>query len=55
MKNETLIEFVKEKYYEQKMSVEYELQLTKIIKLEKKSPKIFQKINGMNTLTLTLQ
>ena len=55
MKNETLVEFIKEKYYEQKMSVEYELQLTKIIKLEKKSPKIFQKINGMNTLTLTLQ
>ena len=36
MKNESLVEFIKEKYYEQKMSAEYELQLTKIIELEKK-------------------
>lgn len=43
MKNETLIEFVKEKYYEQKMSAEYELQLTKIIELEKKFTKDFSK------------
>ena len=34
MKNETLVEFIKEKYYEQKMSAEYELQLTKIIEIE---------------------
>ena len=33
MKNETLVEFIKEKYYEQKMSAEYELQLTKIVEL----------------------
>ena len=52
MENETLIEFIKEKYYEQKMSTEYELKLTKIVELEKK-PKTFQKINGANTLTLT--
>ena len=43
MKNETLVEFIKEKYYEQKMSVEYELQLTKIVKLEKKFTKDFSK------------
>ena len=43
MKNETLIEFIKEKYYEQKMSVEYELQLTKIIELENKFTKDFSK------------
>lgn len=30
MKNESLIEFIKEKYYEQKMSAEYKLQLTKL-------------------------
>ena len=41
MKKETLIEFIKEKYYEQKMSAEYELQLTKIIKLEINILKIF--------------
>lgn len=43
MKNETLVEFIKEKYYEQKMSAEYELQLTKIVELEKKFTKDFSK------------
>ena len=43
MKNETLVEFIKEKYYEQKISAEYELQLTKIIELEKKFTKDFSK------------
>ena len=43
MKNETLVEFIKEKYYEQKMSAEYELQLTKIVKLEKQFTKDFSK------------
>ena len=43
MKNEILIEFIKEKYYEQKMSAEYELQLTKIVELEKKFTKDFSK------------
>ena len=43
MKNKTLIEFIKEKYYEQKMSAEYKLQLTKIIELENKFTKDFSK------------
>ena len=43
MKNKTLIEFIKEKYYEQKMSAEYELQLTKIIELENEFTKDFSK------------
>ncbi|HIT16968.1 MAG TPA: hypothetical protein IAD04_01130 [Candidatus Caccosoma faecigallinarum] len=43
MKNEILIEFIKEKYCEQKMSAEYELQLTKIVELEKKFSKDFSK------------
>ena len=43
MKNETLIEFIKEKYYEQKMSAEHELQLTKIVELKKKFTKDFSK------------
>ena len=43
MKNETVIEFIKEKFYEQKMSVEYELQLTKIVELENKFTKDFSK------------
>lgn len=43
MKNETLVEFIKEKYYEQKMSAEYELQVTKIVKLENNFTKDFSK------------
>lgn len=43
MKNETLVEFIKEKYCEQKMSAEHELQLTKIVELEKKFTKDFSK------------
>lgn len=43
MKNETVIEFINEKFYEQKMSVEYELQLTKIVELEDKFTKDFSK------------
>lgn len=43
MKNETLVEFIKEKYYEQKMSAEYNLQLTKIVELEDKFTKDFSK------------
>ena len=43
MKNETLVEFIKEKYCEQKMSAEHELQLTKIVEFEKKFTKNFSK------------
>ncbi len=43
MKNETFIEFIKEKYYEQKMSAEYKLQVTKIVKLENNFTKDFSK------------
>ena len=43
MKNETVIEFIKEKFYEQKMFAEYKLQLTKIVELEKKFTKDFSK------------
>ncbi len=43
MKNEALVEFIKEKYYEQKILTEYELQLTKIVELENKFTKDFSK------------
>ena len=35
--------FIKEKYYEQKMSAEYKLQVTKIVKLENNFTKDFSK------------
>lgn len=54
MKNETLVEFIKEKYYEQKMSAEYELQLTKIVELENKFTKDFSKAKWCEYFNLDL-
>ena len=54
IKNKTLIEFIKEKYYEQKMSAEYELQLTKIIELENKFTKDFSKAKWREYFNLDL-
>ena len=54
MKNETLVEFIKEKYYEQKMSAEYELQLTKIVELENKFTKDFSKAKWREYFNLDL-
>ena len=54
MKNETVIEFIKEKFYEQKMSADYKLQLTKIVKLEKKFTKDFSKDKWYEYLNLDL-
>ena len=55
MKNETLIEFIKEKYYEQKMSAEYKLQLTKIVELEDKFTKDFSKEKWREYFNLDLK
>ena len=54
MKNETLVEFIKEKYYEQKMSAEYELQLTKIVELENIFTKDFSKAKWREYFNLDL-
>lgn len=54
MKNETVIEFIKEKFYEQKMLAEYKLQLTKIVELEKKFIKDFSKDKWREFLNLDL-
>ena len=54
MKNETLVEFIKGKYYEQKMSAEYELQLTEIIELENKFTKDFSKDKWREYFNLNL-
>ena len=55
MKNGTLVEFIKEKYYEHKMSAEYELQLTKIVELEKKFTKDFSKDKWREYFDLDLE
>ena len=54
MKNETLVEFIKEKYYEHKVSAEYELQLTKIVELENKFTKDFSKDKWRDYFSLDL-
>lgn len=55
MKNETLIEFIKEKYYEQKMSAEYKLQVNKIVELEDKFTKDFSKDKWREYFNLDLE
>ncbi len=55
MKNQLLIEFIKEKYYEQKMSAEYKLQLTKIVELEDKFTKDFSKDKWREYFNLDLE
>ena len=55
MKNETVIEFIKEKFYEQKMLAEYKLQLTKIVELEGKFTKDFSKEKWREYFNLDLE
>lgn len=55
MKNETLIEFIKEKYYEQKMSAEYKLQVNKIVELEDNFTKDFSKDKWREYFNLDLE
>ena len=55
MKNETFIEFIKEKYYEQKMSAEYKLQVNKIVELENKFTKDFSKDKWHEYFNLDLE
>ena len=55
MKNETLIEFIKEKYYEQKISAEYKLQVNKIVELEEKFTKDFSKDKWREYFNLDLE
>lgn len=55
MKNKTLIGFIKEKYYKQKMSAEYKLQLTKIVELEDEFTKDFSKDKWLEYFNLDLE
>lgn len=55
MKNETVIEFIKEKFYEQKMLAEHKLQLTKIVELEDKFTKDFSKEKWREYFNLDLE
>ena len=43
MDNKVLAEMIREKYYEEKMTAEYKLQLTKVVEMENKFLKNFFK------------
>ena len=50
MKNLAIIQIIKERFQEQKMNAEHQLQLTKIVEMEDKFTKEFSKENGKNVL-----
>ena len=48
MKNPEIIQIIKERFQEQKMNAEYQLQLTKIVKWKMNSPKsLAKKMEGI--------
>jgi len=55
MDNKILTEMIKEKYYEQKMSAKYKLQLNKVVELEDKFLKDFSKDKWKEYLYLDIE
>ena len=55
MDNKILTEMIKEKYYEQKMSAEYKLQLNRVVELEDKFLKDFSKNKWKEYLYLDIE
>ncbi len=55
MNNTVLAEMIKEKYYEEKMSAEYKLQLKKVVKMEDKFLKNFSKDKWKEYLYLDIE
>ena len=55
MNNKVLAEMIREKYYEEKMTAEYKLQLTKVVELEDKFLKDFPKDKWKEYLYLDIE
>ena len=55
MNNKVLAEMIREKYYEEKMTAEYKLQLTKVVELEDKFLKDFSKNKWKEYLYLDIE
>ena len=55
MDNKILAEMIREKYYEEKMTAEYKLQLNKVVELEDKFLKNFSKDKWKEYLYLDLE
>ncbi len=55
MKNQAIIEIIKDRFYEQKMDAEYQLQLTKVVECEDKFSKDFSKEKWKEYFDLSLE
>lgn len=55
MDNKVLAEMIKEKYYEEKMTAEYKLQLNKVVEMEDKFLKTFSKDKWKEYLYLDIE
>ena len=55
MDNKVLAEMIREKYYEEKMSAEYKLQLNKVVEIEDKFLKDFSKDKWKEYLYLDIE
>ena len=55
MDNKILAEMIREKYYEEKMTTKYKLQLNKVVKMEDKSLKDFSKDKWKEHLYLDIE
>ena len=55
MDNKVLVEMIREKYYEEKMTAEYKLQLNKVVELEDKFLKDFSKDKWKEYLYLDIE
>ena len=55
MKNPAIIQIIKERFQEQKMNAEYQLQLTKIVEMEDKFTKEFSKEKWKEYFYLSLE
>ena len=55
MDNKVLAEMIKEKYYEEKMTADYKLQLNKVVEMEDKFLKTFSKDKWKEYLYLDIE
>ena len=55
MDNKVLAEMIREKYYEEKMTAEYKLQLNKVVEMEDKFLKYFSKDKWKEYLYLDIE
>ena len=55
MDNKVLAEMIREKYYEEKMTAEYKLQLNKVVELEDRFLEVFSKDKWKEYLYLDIE